>query len=345
MNEAVPQVETVATSNSVIPNRSSLFKCEDESSEKRERCSKLLTPTIFHEEWWLDAATGGNFDVTEVHIGGQTVGRLPFSVTKRCGLRMIRMPALTYFLGPAVDEGEGGSNTRFLKRLRITRELIEKLPRVSWQYEKCHAGTTDVIAFQELGFRTYVQFTHEIAPDSEETLWQQMRNKTRNMIRKAEERFAVTELTDPEEFVHLFEQNLASKRLESGIDHAICRKIIFASLERKRGRILVARDNQKKIVAGSFFVWDATSTFYSLCTRCENSGNSASSLLLWESIRESARKGLVFDFAGLGTKGSVLLYSGFGGSVKVRFVAVRSHGVARVLNELRSLSTRENYFY
>src|ERR1700676_4096959 len=71
-----------------------------------------LVPTIFHEDWWLEAATGGQFEVVEVVTGGRIVGRLPFHKTKRFGLAFIRMPELTYFMGPAIDEGEGSSNTR-----------------------------------------------------------------------------------------------------------------------------------------------------------------------------------------------------------------------------------------
>src|SRR5216684_5954936 len=267
-----------------------------------------LAPTIFHEEWWLDAATGGNFDVAEANAGGRVIGRLPFHMTKRFGLKMIRIPGLTYFLGPAIDEGEGSSNTRFLKRLEITRELIEKLPPAPWQYVKCHGGVTDVIAFQELGFRTYVQFTHEIAPGPVEDLWQQMRNKTRNVVRRADERLSIRELTDPLEFAHLYERNLALRGLDNGIDSTVCRKIVSASLERQRGRILAAHDKDNQIVAANFCVWDEVSSFYLLSTRGANSGNGASSLLLWEAIKDSARRRLVFDFAGLGGKGSVLFY-------------------------------------
>jgi hypothetical protein len=35
-----------------------------------------LVPTIFHEDWWLEAATGGRFEVAEVAAGGRVVGRL-----------------------------------------------------------------------------------------------------------------------------------------------------------------------------------------------------------------------------------------------------------------------------
>src|SRR4029077_10244739 len=66
-----------------------------------------LVPTIFHEDWWLEAATGGRVEVAEVASCGRVVGRLPFHKTKWLGLTLIRMPELTYFLGPAIDDGEG----------------------------------------------------------------------------------------------------------------------------------------------------------------------------------------------------------------------------------------------
>jgi hypothetical protein len=315
------------------------------SDGEKPFCFDPLAPTIFHEDWWLDAATGGKFKVAEVAVAGRTVGRLPFHTTKHFGLTTIRMPALTYFLGPAIDEGEGSPNTRFRKRLKITRELLEKLPQASWQYVKCQGGITDVIAFQELSFRTYVQFTYEIMPDAVEVLWQQLRTKTRTVIRKAEEQLVVTEWNDPAEFVRLHEQNLEEKGLENGIDGTLCQKIISASLNKKRGRILAARDKQNQVVAANFCVWDGTASYYLMSTRSDHSGNTVSSLLLWESIKESARRGLVFDFAGLGNKGSVSLYSGFGASVGARYVAVRARPLARLVHEMKSLIAPENYFY
>ena len=166
MTEPTSQHKAILDLHPVV-NPGGESTCERPKPDGRKvSCYDPLAPTIFHEDWWLNAATGGNFDVTQVIAGGRTVGRLPFNTTKRFGLKMIRMPVLTYFLGPAIDEGEGSPNTRFLKRLEITRGLLEKLPRASWQYVKCHGGITEVIAFQELGFRTYVQFTHEIRPSS-----------------------------------------------------------------------------------------------------------------------------------------------------------------------------------
>src|SRR5437660_11052957 len=76
-----------------------------------------LTPTLFHEDWWLRAATNNTVEVAEISSGGRTVGRLPYVVRKRSFYSEVRVPPLTYFLGPAIDEGEGSENNRFLKRL------------------------------------------------------------------------------------------------------------------------------------------------------------------------------------------------------------------------------------
>lgn len=344
MHEIAAPHETTQKQGAVLVSAELRRKCRTDESEISVRINPLA-PTIFHEDWWLDAATGGTFEVAEVAAGGRIVGRLPFYKSNRFGLTVIRMPELTYFLGPAIDEGEGSPNTRFLKRLHITRELIERLPRVSWHYMKCHGAVTDVIAFQGLGFRTYVQFTHELVPQPVSVLWRQMRNKTRNIIRKAEERFLITELADPFEFLRLFEHNLKSERQVNRLDKTRCLNILSAALERRRCRILAAQDSKNQIVAANVCVWDETSSFYLMSTRSPDSGNSAIALLIWEAIKESARRGLMFDFAGLGNKGSVLLYSGFGARVCGRYAAVRARPIARMLYELKCLAAPENCFY
>jgi len=304
-----------------------------------------LAPTIFHEEWWLNVATDNSFEVAEVTAGGRMLGRLPYCVRKRFGHKMMHMPHLTYFLGPAVDEGEGSRNNRFLKRLEITRELIDKLPPGLSKYVKCHAGITDVIAFQERAFRTYVQFTHEVRPEPVEMIWQQMRNKTRNVIRRAEEQLFIREMTDPAEFLQLFEKNVALRGVQSELNITLCQKIIAASLERQRARILAACDKSKRVVAANVCVWDKTASYYLLSTRNSDAGNGASSLLIWQAMKDAIRRNLLFDFAGLGTQGSILFYTGFGAAVSPRYVAVCMEPLTRIAMAAKALFACESSFY
>jgi hypothetical protein len=316
-----------------------------EHSEAEKPAQPPLVPTVFHEEWWLDAATGGRYSIAEVQAGNKTVGRLPYLVRSRFGLKGIWTPPVTYFLGPGLDEGEGSPNNRFLKRMDITRELIAKLPKSSWECIRCHAGIKDMIAFQEQRFRTYVQFTHEIAPAPTELLWQQLRNKTRNVIRRAREQMTIEEIGDPEEFIRAHKNNLAAEGESDSLDMDACRKVLTSALAHKQGRIIASRDAEGKITAANFCAWDNATSYYVLSTRSRDAGNGATSLLIWEAIQQAVSRGLTFDFAGLGTKGSVLLYSGFGATVAPRFVALRSSGFARLIADARALLTNEFYFF
>ena len=302
-------------------------------------------PTLFHEDWWLAAVSNNSFEVAEIVSNGRTTGRLPYWVRKRSFYSELRMPQLTYFLGPGLDEGEGSENNRFLKRLDITRELLRKLPKTWSAYIKCHAGIHDTIAFQQESFRTYAQFTHLIAVAPAEQIWKNMRNKTRNVIRRAEEELSVEELLDPAQFVSIYTKNLAARGLQNDIDSGITARVAAAALERKQGRILVARDKDKNIHSANFCAWDASTCYYMMCTRDGHSGNGATSLLLWNAIQHATARGIAFDFAGLGGQGTVLFYAGFGGVVSPRYVAVRSTRKSRLINEIKGLFIPENFYY
>lgn len=334
----------IAENQRKSPSTSPLLP-DSKASTKSDLSQSLLVPTVFHEEWWLDAVTQGRYSIVEVSAGGRIVGRLPFLLRKRFGMQGIWTPPLTHFLGPGINEGEGSPNHRFLKRMDITRELIGKLPRSAWQCIRCHGGITDVIAFQEQRFRTYVQFTHELQPEPEEVLWNRMRAQTRNAIRRAKEQVTISEFAAPDEFIRLHEKNLASEGERDTLDLAACKRVLLAALHRERGRIIVARDIRNQIVAANFCAWDSKTSFYTVCTRNESAGSGAASLLLWEAIKHAAARGLIFDFGGLGTNGSIRLYAGFGATISPRYVAVRSNGLARLASEMKCLLTKEYFLF
>ena len=66
-----------------------------------------LEPTIFHESWWLDITTYGQFQMVEVAENGQVVGRMPYVLRRKAGLAFSNMPMLTHFLGPADRRRQG----------------------------------------------------------------------------------------------------------------------------------------------------------------------------------------------------------------------------------------------
>ncbi len=293
----------------------------------------LLVPTVFHNPWWLDVTSGGNYHEAEVHSGGRLVARLPYVVQRQFGgMRMCSMPELTHFLGPALDLGTGSQATRSLRSFQLTRELLAGLPTTGSFHQKLHGGLTDTLAFEEFGCRSYVNFTYEVAPSPEQQMWRAMRDKTRNVIRRAEERLRV-DTVDPDEYAAFYEANLRARGLVNAYRRvaAIC----AAATARGQGRILGARDEQGALRGAIFTVWDRRVAYHLMATRALGIDNGAMSLLVWHAMRDASGRGLVFDFDGLGTPGSRLFYTGFGGQIVPRYVVARYTLLHRVAGQLR----------
>lgn len=295
--------------------------------------SAALTPTIFHEKFWLEAASAGRFEESQVTENGQCIGRLPYLPDRRSGLSSIQMPMLTHFLGPAIDDGRGSETTRLIKRISIAKALISRLPATHSLWLKCHRATTDTLAFQDAGFLTMVQFTGEIGPDTEDRLWAGMRDTARNVIRRAAERLTVVECEDPDRFMAFYERNLKERGLTNGYNPDICRAVISACQKRQVGRMLVAIDDKGKFNAGIFTVWDKVSEYYLISTRRLDSDNGAMSLLIWHAIKHAAQNNIVFDLDGYCTPGDTQFFTRFGGVLKPRYCVQRSSVAFRIVSK------------
>ncbi len=230
---------------------------------------------------------------------------------------------MVHLLGPAIDEGEGSVNTRLLRRFDVIEELIAKIPRVHRFSQTLHRGLTDTLPFQARRFETSAQFTMEVPPTDEATLWASLRDKTRNVIRRTRERCTVVKLDDPEAFVHFYLKNLA--REPSHFDLEKVPALHAACVARDCGQLLGVRDSSQALIAAVFVANDAHSTYYLLSTRDPASKeNGAVSLLIWEAIRESAARGLRFDFSGIASMGSARFFAGFGAVMSTRLTVHRS---------------------
>jgi hypothetical protein len=299
-----------------------------------------LAPTIFHQPWWLEIATRGRYAVAEARHNGRVVGRMPYCLTRQLGGVSSTMPMLTHFLGPATDDGDGTPTARWLRRQTITQALLAQLPAVGLFRQKLHRGIGDVLAFQAEGYDTSVQFTHEIAPQPEDVIWDAMRDKTRNMVRKAARTFRCDMIDDPELFARFYADNLTARGKANYTDMAVTRDLIAACLARDCGRIYAARHSDGSIVAAAFCAWDDVSCYYLMATRCADGGNSPSTFLLWNAIRDAARRGLVFDFDGVSTAGAVLFYAGFGASIAPRYIVAKVARHRRLWMATRQLVAR-----
>ena len=293
-----------------------------------------LAPTVFHQTWWLNAVTGGDYAEAVVVQGGRRVGWFPYVVSDiLAGHKLCGMPTLTHFLGPAIEEGRGAACNKVLRRAQVTRELLAQMPRTSGFWHVMHRGTADTLAYQELGYESTVQFTFEVAPDKPSVLWANMRDKARNVIRRADEQHQVCEL-DASAFGAVYNDNLARGGNASRYSPALLERVCQAAIARGQGRIIAAENAAGQIAAAIFYVWDAGVAYYLLSTRRPDSGNGAVSLLLWQAMQDVAARGLIFDFEGVITSGGALFFTGFGGVIKPRYVVSRFSFAHRVAGRL-----------
>jgi hypothetical protein len=282
---------------------------------------------IFHEPWWLNAVTGGQFEEATVRNGDRVVGRLPYVVRRKLGFTSLRMPAFTHLLGPIVDGGTGKPQTLMLRRLSIVRELLDQLPPFHYFKQALHPGAADGLAFQDRGFQLTVQYTFRIdGRVGADRMWQDMHFKTRQHIRRADEKFSVRPVTDPHAFIHFYLKNLTIARRMNRVDLSSLPAIFEETKRRGCGTALAACWPDGTPTAMIYVVWDRSTMYYLLSTRAHDRGDNGSvNLLIWSAMQLAGRLGLELDLDGVSTSGTARFLSGFGGRLDLRLIAQRSH--------------------
>jgi len=295
---------------------------------------------VFQQSWWLDCATAGRWEEVTVKQDGRTVGWLPYLVRKRWGFAVSDMPLLTHTLGPIVDAGNGRPNTQLLNRFTITSELLQQLPKLAHFRQILAPRQAEALPYQAYGCHVKCQFTFIADCSDMETAWKGMRDKTRNLIRRSQERNRVADQDDPEEFLRFYAANCARRRQVNRYDTPTVNTLLQLCVARDQGRAFLARDpgsNQPN--AGIFVIWDHRTMYFLMSTRHPDSTDSgAVSQLLWMAMNEAHERGLEFDFDGVSSPGTFRFLSGFGGEVATRFLVEKFSWSYHSLDKLRALT-------
>lgn len=275
--------------------------------------------TIFHEDWWLDIVSRGRWGKVAAEKGGHIFGWLPYATFKVLGLTACGTPPLSRVLHPviAIDGKKNESLNR--RTIAVTSAIIEQLPRAHCTQFVLGPACGDALAWQMHGFRTRLMHTFQIdtrRPGFDP--WSEMRDKTRNLIRRAQERLSV-ESTSATAFRDFYAANLDGEQPYFELDRI--EDLHREARLRDQGRILAAYDHHGTMHAAVFFVWDGTDYYYYLSTRDPASQElGAVSLLVWHGIRDAQARGLRFDFDGVTSRHRLQFMIGFGGTVASRTI-------------------------
>jgi len=300
-----------------------------------QRCSTSdsgeIFSTVFHQPWWLNAVTGGDWQEATVTSNGAVIARMPYVRRRLLGMPAIGMPPHTHVLGPQLPVIRGRAEVRFSNRRALLTELMSRLPPHKYFNQICDPSVTDGLPFYALGYDSAVKYTMRVAPlASAEEMMQRMRKQVRYDIRKAEQRLSVDRDLGIDEFCQFFNahtqannQQWWSKRFIRQSD-ALKFRLFEACIRENAGCLLAARDSAGILRAAILLVWGNGVMYYLLTAHdAQPEGAGSIKLLLWEGLKLAQRKGMIFDFHGLPRPGAVNILTGFGGVVGNRIAVTK----------------------
>ena len=319
-------------------------KAKSNTGHGVEKRTSLVEPhglterSIFHQPWWLDAATGGNWNLAVVKNGHEVIGEMPFILERKGIWSICTMPPLTRTLGPVIKpKHEDAGEPEWCHRMNVTCELMSQIPECAHfhQLMDTRMSEAEAIAFSLHGFDVSVAYTMEMAGErSENDIWRGLRRNTRNWVRRAAEQLTVEEIGEADAFVDFYDANLAARKRHNVYGSDIMRRLLAEALHHKAGTLLGAYADDGSLTAEAALVWDNRAVYYFLSSRRANAHSGAISLLIWNGMRIARERNRIFDFDGISTAGILEFLTGFGGHLVRRFEVERmrtDYGVLRTI--------------
>jgi Acetyltransferase (GNAT) domain len=308
--------------------------------------STPIFTSIFHEPWWLDAVTPGNWAEATVTSHGAVVARLPYCTKRFMGISGIGMPPLTHTMGPQLPLNSSNLSFRPSDHQELINELMGQLPRHAFFFQVCDPSMENAVPLYALGYDCSLTYTLRIdAAQSIEQTWKGMRSKTRRDIRNAEKRLSIDSDIGIDEFCYFYNANLRtnhnlrrSKAYEARASFVKLR-LYEACRTHHAGCLLAARDEKGVLRAAIMLVWGHGVMYPQLGTYDAAPGGSHSKkLLVWEAVKMASQKKLTFDFDGFWRPEAVEMLTGFRGDVHNRISVTKMSPLLHFVREIKARS-------
>jgi hypothetical protein len=282
---------------------------------------KLACRTIFHEDWWLDVVTRGDFKKIEIEQGGKVVATLPYWYTSGrlgsyCGL-----PPINRILSPLFDLDARKTESINRSKSALIGEIITRLPRADHVRFVLGPQDTDALAWQLHGFATRIIYTYVLETAGSFDPMRKLRDTTRRTILRAQQVLHI-ETMSAEQFASFYVANLGGEK--PYYDLSLLTPLQIECAERGRGAAFAAVDASGKMHAAIFFVWDDSDYYYFLPTRDTGVAHmGATAMLVLHGIEQAKGMGLRFDLDGITTNERARFLVNFGGNIKQRTIVER----------------------
>ncbi len=270
---------------------------------------------LYHQPYYLDAVTNGNWDVVRFPEEGQAKAFLPYVTRKERDGNAIVMPPYTAFLGPVFLEDLSTS-----KQYAAIEGLLDNLPDCPFIEQRWNPSIENWLPAYWKNFEQQTRYTYIIdCPGDEEQIWKEISSKKRNAIRKAEKNLTIEEA--PKDV--LLEKTSWMAFLNH--DKNALSNIIDTLGERGQMKILGTKNDQGEWSNLALFVWDKSRMYYLVGLR-DNSkkDDEGMNLLLWTAMKDAPEGIEIFDFEGSMIKGIETFFRLLGGKPQAYFQISKS---------------------
>ena len=298
-----------------------------------EFCENNKAVSLFMRPYWLDAVAGNSWDAILANDSdGEVLGAWAFYKKRILGSNAIAMPYLTPYTGIYLKENpQLPPQKRQLQRQEILENLISKLPDVTYFEQKLQYTLNDWAPFYWAGYREKTHYTFRFDNPDPEGIYGNFSVNFKRNLRAAERIFDIDE-TDNTAGLHALIQNVFEHQKQAAPFSEIKMNKILTSVF-ARNQCSVYRANQDGLLAAALVVvWDDDTTYCLLNGRNFNQKGHAINLLMWQAIRDAARRDHHFDFEGSMMKGVHRFFRSFGGKLIPYHFIYRYKGLARIKN-------------
>lgn len=254
------------------------------------------------QPWWLDTVCGpdGWGVALAFDDDGGPIGAMPFGRIQR-GFPILKMPPFTaYFPIWLKDMGADRTVRQYHWEHKALEELIAQLPP-NWLIDQQYApDLSNGLPFHAKGFKVYTRYTYQLEPRLPvDDLWAGMESATRNAIRKAKTQVRLRSDGSPEQLYELIRLGYRHKGMKTPFSIQALRAVDDCLAEREMRTIYFAEDEQGRIHAACYVVWDRNRAYGLLnAAHPEHRKSGAQYRVLWQVLKDAAKRGVTFDFEG-----------------------------------------------
>lgn len=281
---------------------------------------------IFNKSYWLKHVCS-NFDILVAESKNKIVAGIVLPYMKG---KIYRNPKLTPQLGVLLEPRDPKQkySTYLSREIELSEELIKSFPKFNQFDYNFSYNYTNFMPFIWNDFNVNVRYTYVIEDLSDiDKVYSDFQYDIKYQIKKAvKSNITVTDRYGIDEFYEINKKTFDRQKMQMPYTLELLKNIDEELAKRQKRKIFFAENNEGKIIAGVYIIYDEKCAYYLMGGADPEYRNmGAQALTLWEAIKFSSTVSKQFDFEGSMVRGIESAFRQYGGTQKIIYNVNKSN--------------------